>query len=171
MKKIVLIGSGGSGKSTLARKLGEVLKIDVYHLDAILWKPGWVATPKNEQIAIQEKLINGDTWVIDGNYGGTMDIRLQAADTIIFISLSRWICLYRVLKRSFQYRNKEREDMAEGCEERINYQFIKWVWEYPIEQKPKIMEQLIRLSKEKTVIVLNSPKDVRAFLAGVQLLH
>ncbi|MGM0883728.1 MAG: DNA topology modulation protein [Bacillota bacterium] len=170
MKKIVLIGSGGSGKSTLAGKLGKILSIEVYHLDAIFWKPGWIGTPKDEQKAVQEELVNRDSWIIDGNYGGTIDIRLQAADTIIFIDLSRWICLSRVLKRRFQYRNKKRADMAEGCEERISLKFLKWVWEYPAIQKPKILDKLRKLSNEKKVIVLKSPNGVREFLANVELL-
>ncbi|WP_169083461.1 DNA topology modulation protein [Paenibacillus sp. PL91] len=171
MKKIILIGSGGSGKSTLARTIGKILLINVYHLDAIFWKPGWVATPKDEQKKVQEKLINHERWIIDGNYGGTIDIRLNAADTIIFIDLSRWICLFRVLKRRFQYRNKKRDDLAEGCEERINFQFLKWVWDYSIEQKPKIMEQLRNHSPDKRVIILKSPKEVKQFITNMKLLN
>lgn len=170
MKKIVLIGSGGSGKSTLARKLGGILLIEVHHLDAMFWKPGWVSTPKHEQKAVQEELVSHDSWIIDGNYGGTIDIRLQAADTIIFVDLSRWICISRVLKRRFQYRNKMRVDMAEGCEERVSLEFLKWVWEYPKKQKPKISEKLRRLSIEKKIIILKSPKEVREFVASVELL-
>jgi adenylate kinase family enzyme len=171
MKKIVLVGSSGSGKSTLARQLGEMLSIDVYHLDAIFWKPGWIATPKDEQKAVQEELVNRDSWIIDGNYGGTMTIRLEAADTIIFVDLSKWICIFRVLKRRFQYRNIKRTDMAEGCEERINFKFLRWVWDYPTKQKPKIVDNLRRLSKEKKVIVLRSRSDVREFLASVEILN
>jgi len=170
MKKIVIIGSGGSGKSTLASKLGDILSIEVHHLDAIFWKPGWISTPKDEQKAVQQELIGHDSWIIDGNYGGTIDIRLQAADTIIFVDLSKWICIIRVLKRRFQYRNKKRSDMAEGCEERVSVEFLKWVWEYPAKQKPKILEKLRRLSNEKKIIILKSPNDVREFLAGVELL-
>ncbi|MFM9279519.1 DNA topology modulation protein [Paenibacillus jiagnxiensis] len=170
MKKIILIGSGGSGKSTLARKLGEILFIEVYHLDAIFWKPGWIGTPTEEQKAVQEELISRKSWIIDGNYGSTMDIRLQAADTIIFFDLSKWVCLYRVLKRRFQYRNKKREDMGEGCEERINFRFLKWVWKYPDKQKPIILEKLNRLSKEKEIIILKSQNDVQELLARVKLL-
>ena len=170
MKRIVLIGSGGSGKSTLARELGRILSIEVYHLDAIFWKPGWISTPKYEQKAVQEELVSHTSWIIDGNYGGTIDIRLQAADTIIFIDLPRWICMIRVLKRRFQYRNKKRMDMAEGCKERVSLEFLKWVWEYPDKQKPKILEKLKRLSNEKKIIILKSPKDVRDLISVVELL-
>ncbi|OME87883.1 topology modulation protein [Paenibacillus sp. FSL A5-0031] len=168
MKKIALIGSGGSGKSTLASKLSRILSIKVHHLDSIFWKPGWISTSKNEQKVVQEELISHDSWIIDGNYGGTLDIRLQAADTIIFVDLSRWICIVRVLKRRFQYRNKKRMDMAEGCEERVSLEFLKWVWEYPDKQKPKITEKLQRLSNEKKIIILKSRKDVREFVAKLE---
>ncbi|OBZ17840.1 DNA topology modulation protein [Bacillus sp. FJAT-26390] len=171
MKKIILIGSGGSGKSSLAHKLGDSLAIDVYHLDAMFWKPGWKATPKDEQKTVQQELVNRGSWIIDGNYNGTMDIRLQAADTIIFLDLSKWLCLYRVIKRRVQYRNKKRSDMAEGCEERISLHFLKWVWDYPKKQKPVVSEKLQRLSQEKEVIILKTPKDVRGFLEKVYSLN
>ncbi|MCR8632164.1 DNA topology modulation protein [Paenibacillus radicis (ex Xue et al. 2023)] len=170
MKKIMLIGSGGSGKSSLARQLGNILGIKVYHLDAIFWKPGWVGTPKEEQRKVQEELISRENWIIDGNYGGTIDIRLQSADTIIFIDLSKWLCLYRVLKRRIQYHKKNRIDMAEGCEERLDLQFLKWVWEYPEKQKPKILEKLHRLSQEKEIIILGSPKAARQFIEKMKSL-
>ncbi|MBP1963270.1 DNA topology modulation protein [Paenibacillus aceris] len=171
MRKIILIGSGGSGKSSLARELGDILAIRVYHLDAIFWKPGWVSTPKEEQIRVQEELISLDKWIIDGNYGGTIDIRLRSADTIIFFDLSKWLCLYRVLKRRIQYHKKNRIDMGEGCEERIDLQFLKWVWEYPEKQKPKILEKLRALSQEKEIIIIKSPKAVKEFLEKVKSLY
>ncbi|RCW39737.1 adenylate kinase family enzyme [Paenibacillus prosopidis] len=124
MKKIILIGSGGSGKSTLARQLGEKLKIKVYHLDALFWKPNWTGVPKDEQRKVQNDLVKEDEWIIDGNYGGTMDIRLNAADTIIFLDFPRIICVFRAFKRMVQYRNKIRPDMGEGCEERFPLSFL-----------------------------------------------
>ncbi|MET3576327.1 adenylate kinase family enzyme [Bhargavaea ullalensis] len=99
MDRIMLIGSGGAGKSTLARKLGERLGIDVHHLDALLWKPGWELTTRDEQRKIQSGLFDGKRWIVDGNYGATMDERLQAADTVIFLDMPRRLCLYRILKR------------------------------------------------------------------------
>lgn len=164
MKKIVIIGSGGSGKSTLARRLGEKFKMNVYHLDKLFWRPNWVGVPKDEQIKVQNELIKRGNWIIDGNYGGTMDIRLNAADTIIFLDISRTICVYRVFKRMLKYRNKTRPDMGEGCEERFSFEFIKWIWEYPKTKRPKILYRLEQLSKEKEVIILKSPKEVKNFL-------
>ena len=167
MKKIVLIGSGGSGKSTLARQLGEKLKINVYHLDALFWKPNWVGVTKDEQIKVQNDLVKKESWIIDGNYGGTMDIRLNAADTIIFLDIPRTICIYRAFKRVLQYRNKTRLDMGEGCEERFSFEFFKWIWEYPKTKRPKILDRLKQLSKEKEVIILKSPKEVENYIENV----
>ncbi|MGE7948981.1 DNA topology modulation protein [Lysinibacillus sp. NPDC093688] len=168
MKKVVLIGSGGSGKSTLARQLGERLKIKVYHLDTLFWKPNWVGVPKDEQRTIQNDLVKKEEWIIDGNYGGTMEIRLNTADTIIFLDIPRAICVFRALERIIRYRNKTRPDMGEGCEERFSFEFFKWIWQYPKTKRPKILERLEQLSKDKEVIILKSPKDVQYFLEQVQ---
>ncbi|MEC2062757.1 DNA topology modulation protein [Bacillus inaquosorum] len=167
MKKVVLIGSGGSGKSTLARQLGTTLKINVYHLDALFWKPNWVGVPKDEQRKVQNELVSKEEWIIDGNYGGTMDLRLNAADTIIFLDIHRTICIFRAFKRILQYRNKTRPDMGEGCEERFDLEFFKWIWNYPKIKRPEILKRLEQLSKDKQFIILKSPKEVQKFLKKV----
>ena len=151
----------------MARQLGEKLKINVYHLDALFWKPNWVGVPKDEQIKVQNDLVKKEDWIIDGNYGGTMDIRLNAADTIIFLDIPRTICVYRAFKRMLQYRNKTRPDMGEGCEERFSFEFFKWIWEYPKTKRPKILDRLKQLSKEKEVIILKSPKEVENYIENV----
>lgn len=168
MKKIAIIGSGGSGKSTLARRLGEFLKIEVFHLDALFWKPGWIGTSKDEQKLIQSELVEHENWIFDGNYSGTMDIRLNNADTIIFLDMPRTICAYRVIKRRLQYRNKTRPDMGEGCEEKLDLEFLKWLWEYPKTKKPVIMKKLESLSIEKEIIILTNPSEVEQFLNRIR---
>ncbi|PEE24663.1 topology modulation protein [Bacillus toyonensis] len=164
MKKIILIGSCGSGKSTLAKQLGNKLNIKVHHLDALFWKANWEGVPREEQRKVQKNLIKEEEWIIDGNYGGTMDLRLNAADTIIFLDIHRTICVYRAFKRIVQYRNKTRSDMGAGCEERLDLQFFKWIWEYPNKKKPAILKRLDQLSKGKEVIILKSPNEVKRFL-------
>ncbi|MBJ8071148.1 DNA topology modulation protein [Bacillus cereus] len=168
MKKIILIGSGGSGKSTLAKQLGNKLKIQVYHLDALFWKSNWVGVPREEQRTVQNDLIKEEKWIIDGNYGGTMDIRINAADTIIFLDIHRTICVYRAFKRIVQYRNKTRPDMGAGCEERFDLQFFKWIWEYPKTKRPAILKRIDQLNKDKRVIILKTPSEVQRFLKEVR---
>jgi adenylate kinase family enzyme len=164
MKKIILIGSGGSGKSTLAKQLGKKLNIKVYHLDTLFWKPNWEAVPKEEQIMIQTRLVEKQEWIIDGNYSGTLDIRLNAADTIIFLDLPRIHCIYRALKRIHKYKNRTRPDMGEGCQERFSLEFFKWIWNYPKTRKPQILKKLEQLPPDKQIWILKSTKEVRDFV-------
>ncbi|ETP67849.1 hypothetical protein G159_15305 [Planococcus glaciei CHR43] len=168
MKKIAVIGSGGSGKSTLSRKLGEKLSIEVFHLDAILWKPDWEAVAKDQQQLIQQQLVAQDRWIIDGNYNGTLDIRLKAADCIIFMDIPRSLCLYRVIMRTFRHRRQPRPDMATGCEERFNFNFLKWVWNYPTDKRPEVMNKLERLRGQKEIIIFKSPKEAQLFLENIK---
>lgn len=164
MKRIMIIGSGGAGKSTLARQLGEGLHLDVYHLDALMWRPGWVMAPREERIDIQQRLVKKDEWVIDGNFGNTLDLRLQAADTVILIDLPRIVCIYRVLKRVVRYRGTTRPDMGASCEEKLDFAFLKWVWNFPDVQKPEMVKRIKQYSHEKQIIVLKSRKDVANFI-------
>ncbi|ACT00998.1 DNA topology modulation protein [Paenibacillus sp. JDR-2] len=167
MKRIAIIGSGGAGKSTMARKLGQALHREVSHLDALFWKPNWVGVPRQEQIIVQNELVNREEWIIDGNYGGTLDIRLNAADTIIYLDFPRLLCMYRAVKRSIQYRNKTRPDMGAGCKEKIDLQFLKWIWEYPNTKRPEIINKLQQLSEEKQIVILKSPGEAKRFLASL----
>lgn len=164
MKKIAIIGSGGAGKSTLARQLNKKTGIEVYHLDAIYWKPNWFLTPRDKQIEIQKKLVEKESWIIDGNYGATLDLRLNAADTIIFLDIHRIICLYRAFKRVLKYWNKTRPDMGEDCDERFDLEFFKWIWRFPKTRKPAILRKLEDLPQERSVIILSSLKEVKAFI-------
>ncbi|PEU14593.1 MULTISPECIES: DNA topology modulation protein [unclassified Bacillus (in: firmicutes)] len=164
MRKIMIIGSGGAGKSTFSRRLGEKLQIPVHHLDALYWKAGWELASREEQIQVQKGLVTQDAWIIDGNYGFTMDIRVEAADTIIFIDLPRIQCLYRVVKRRIQYHNQTRPDMGEGCDEQLDFEFLKWVWTYPKVKRPTILEKLQAVSTEKNIIIFKSAAEVEGFL-------
>lgn len=160
----MIIGSGGAGKSTFSRELGNLLHIPVYHLDALYWKEDWVLASREEQIQVQRDLVAQDCWIIDGNYGFTMDMRLEAADTIIFVDLPRIQCLYRVVKRRIQYHNKTRPDMGKGCDEQLDFEFLKWVWTYSKVKRPVILEKLQAVSAEKDIIIFRSSAEVAKFL-------
>jgi adenylate kinase family enzyme len=168
MKKILVIGSGGAGKSTFARRLSEILKIEVIHLDALYWQAGWVETPKPEWKQKVAALLAQDAWIMDGNYSGTLDLRLQACDTVIFLDIAPLICLWRIGKRLMQYRHQSRPDMAEGCHEKLNVKFIEWVWNYRKRTRPKVVRLLQENAHSKQVIWLRSPAEVEIFLANLR---
>lgn len=169
-ERVMLIGSGGAGKSTLARQLGDVTGLPVVHLDAHHWKPGWVPTPNDEWDAKVIELAAGERWIIDGNYGRTMELRFARADTVVFLDYSRWRCCYRAIKRRVQFAGRSRPDMTEGCEEKIDLEFLKWIWDYRATRRPGILARLDELRADgKRVVVLRSPRETRRFLRRVAL--
>lgn len=154
MKKIAIIGSGGSGKSTLSQRLGKEFELPVYHLDTLYWKPGWCKPESEEWADIQKKLCQQASWIVDGNYVSTLDIRLDTCDTVIFLDVNRFTCIYRVIKRTFIGRG--RVDLAEGCEERFDMAFIKYLWDYPKQTRVRVIEKINATSNETNLIIAKS---------------
>ena len=170
MKRVLVIGSGGAGKSTLARRLGEELGLPVIHLDRAYWRAGWVEPSKDEWRRMVEEMCAGDSWVMDGNYSGTLDVRLAACDTVVFLDLPRTVCTWRIIKRTLRYRGASRPDMGEGCREQFDKDFLVfllWVWNYPRRSRPKVLERLEELSGGKQIYRLRSDAEVEEFLARV----
>jgi adenylate kinase family enzyme len=166
MKRVLVIGSGGAGKSTFSRRLGKLTGIEVLHLDKLHWQSGWIEPPKDEWRRTVEDNLKKESWIMDGNFGGTMDLRLAACDTAILLDLPRTICLYRVLKRRLKYRGTSRPDMSEGCHEKIDYKFLKWIWDYPKKNKPQVEKKLKHFENEKTIIRLKSQREVEDFFVN-----
>jgi len=164
MNKIAIIGCCGAGKTFLSLALGKRLQIHVHHLDAIYWKPNWVESKMSEFQMQQEKIIAQDQWILDGNYGKTMDIRLQYADTIIFLDIATSVCIWSILKRYFRYRNKTRIDMGGDNTEHMTFEFLFYTWSFRRKNRSKIMEKLNTIQQSKNVIILKSRKDVNAFI-------
>jgi adenylate kinase family enzyme len=168
MQRILVLGSSGSGKSTLARRLGAILELPVIHLDRHFWHPGWVSTPWDEWTNTVQGMVTRKQWIMDGNYRRSLDIRLGAADTAVFLDLPQWLCVYRAIKRRIQYMNSPRPDIAVGCQERIfdpNFpQFIRHIFEYPNRARPSVKNQLAQLPQDKKVIWLQSTTEVAQFL-------
>ncbi len=168
MQRILILGSSGSGKSTLARQLGNSLNLPIVHLDQHFWHSGWVETPMKQWQPIVNSLIQQERWILDGNYRRTLDARLQAADTAVFLDLPAWLCMYRAIKRRIQYINQPRPDIAQGCQERLfdpkfPY-FLSHIWQYSKRARPDVQTKLQNLAPEKRVIWLQSTAQVKAFL-------
>src|SRR5437868_5766913 len=112
MKRILILGSGGAGKSTFARQLAGLLKIELIHLDVLYWLPGWREPSREEWRKLVAETVERDSWIMDGNYSGSIDIRLPACDTVIFLDAPRLLCIWRVLKRRILFSKNGRPDMA-----------------------------------------------------------
>lgn len=163
MLKILIIGSSGTGKSTLASELGEILNLPVYHLDIYFWKPNWVQNDQEQFDVALAEILKKEKWIIDGNYSLTMEWRLQFADTVIFLDYPTRIALYRAFKRRIAYRNKTRPSITEGCNEKIDWEFLKWIWTFRRNHRQKILK-LLEKSKHIQVIRFKTPRKLKKWL-------
>ena len=168
MKRVAVVGSSGAGKSTLSRELSRILDIPVIHLDVHYWQAGWTETPEQVWLERQKALLEGESWIVDGHFGSTLDLRLEAADTVIFLDFSRFLCTYRVLKRLAMYQKGTRPDMADGCDERFNWDFMKFVWTFSEQHRPRVLERLDAHRSTITVHHFKSPGELREFLRDLR---
>jgi len=166
MKRIIIIGNCGSGKSTFSKKLNRHLNLELIHLDNLFWKPNWKETPKQEWKDIVQKIIQKDNWIIDGNYNSTLDIRVKRADTIIFLDIPRSICLWNASMRVIKgkYFKVDRDDIANGCKERFNLSFYKWIWNYNKNVRQRYLNLLNSLKNEKEIIIFKNYSEVNKSL-------
>lgn len=167
VRRVLVIGSSGAGKSVFAARLSERTGLPLIHLDALYWSPGWIKTPKDEWTHTVDALLARDAWIMDGNYAGTLDRRLAACDTAVFLDLPRAVCLWRALKRRIVHHGRSRPDMRQGNVERLSWEFIRWIWTYPAERRPGVLAKLAALRPRQRAVVLRSPAEIEAFLRAL----
>ena len=167
MERILIIGCGGAGKSTLARQMGEILNLPVVHLDKLFWHPGWVESSKVEIDAKIMAEMAKPQWIMDGNYNRTLPQRVKYCDTIIYLDFSRVACLLGVLKRVITTYGTVRPDMGDGCPERFDWDFLKWVWNFNRDKREKYY-RLLNETEGKETIVLKNRRMVKRFLQSLE---
>jgi adenylate kinase family enzyme len=167
MKKITIVGNPGSGKSTLAKQLGRLLNIPVYHMDALYWKPGWIAANEQELLQQHDEIVKRESWIIDGNYSATLPKRLKEADTILFLNYSTIKCLYGITRRRIQFHNKTRPDIGKNCPEKLDLEFILWTKNYNKNKAPKMYERLEKV-RDTNIHIFKNRKQLNQYLEGLK---
>lgn len=155
-------------RANFARRLGAAAGLEVVHLDRHYWNPNWVETPKDEWQTKVAEILAGDSWIIDGNYSGTLEMRIERCDTVIFLDMPRIVCVYRILRRVVIYHKVTRPDMGMGCGEQFNWKFIKSVWNYPTRSKPKVEGILKFYRNSKNIIRVKSNKEIEMLLTSLK---
>lgn len=165
--KIAILGYSGSGKSTTTKYLGELFHIPYLYMDTVYWAENWQERDREEALSMVAEFMKQKDWIMDGNYSSLLQKeRLEQADYIIYMSFSRCACLFRVLKRYFQNRNRTRESIAEGCIEKIDLEFIWWVfYAGRTSKKRKKYKEIVEQYRDKT-IVLKNQRQLDEFLAN-----
>lgn len=162
MKKVAIVGCGGSGKSHVARALGEALDAPVTHLDAAFYDDEWNELPMEKFAAVQRDLVAREKWVIDGNYNSTLQIRLQACDTVVLMDVSTLAALWGVFSRQLRHGAGHK---GNGVHNRIHWGVIKYVAMYRRRMRPRVMAKIDQFAAgHADVVLLTSRRQTRRWL-------
>ncbi|MBQ7921815.1 MAG: adenylate kinase [Clostridia bacterium] len=164
MKKIIVIGCPGSGKSTFSRSLHQITDIPLYHLDMLYWNPDKTTAEKSVFRKNLSDIIRKDTWIIDGNYGSTMELRLQACDTVFFLDYPTDVCIAGAQAR----KGRKRPDMPWIEEENEDdAEFIAFIRNYNTENRPKVLELLAKYNDRK-IFVFHNRSEADEYLNNIR---
>ncbi len=166
MDRIAIIGCGGSGKTHLANQLASLLNLPLTHLDAVYYDADWNTLPQEEFAELQRTLVAGPRWLLEGNYAGTLPIRLAAADTVIFLDLPALTCLAGILQRRRRYRGGQHAN--DGVYDRITWNFVRYIWGYRKTMRPKVRQLLAEHGPHVRLITLTSRRQAARFIAHVR---
>jgi adenylate kinase family enzyme len=166
--RVIVTGMPGSGKSTFSKALSTRSGLPLIHLDLQYWKPAWVRPSDDEWRLKQRALLAGDTWIADGNYHETLDLRLERADTIVVLATPWWLCSYRAFVRGV--RRPAGTVMPDGCDDsavqRVRDEWRSvWVnWRDRREEPDRERAIISEHGQHAALHVLRSKRAARAFL-------
>lgn len=158
MKRIIVIGCPGSGKSRLSRELHTKTGIPLYHLDMIFWNADKTTVEKSVFLSRLSDVLAKERWIIDGNYASTMEQRMAACDTVVFLDYPVDVCLNGIKER----RGKPRSDMP-LVETKEDAEFLEFIRNYNVQQRPKVL-LLLEKYGNKNIIILKSREQADEFL-------
>lgn len=160
MKKVIVIGCPGSGKTTFAEKLNKITGLPLYYLDAVWHKPDKTHIPREEFDQRIAEIFATPEWIIDGNYGRTIEMRLKECDTVFLFDLPTEVCLQGATERI----GKERYDLP-WLETDPDPEFMRFIEEFPQTTLPKIYELIEKYKSEKQVVIFKSREDADEYIS------
>jgi adenylate kinase family enzyme len=166
-KRIMIFGRPGSGKSTFACELHRKTQIPVFYGDKYFFEANWKMKSPEKCFQIQQSFIHQPYWIIDGNCiscPDTFEQRFASADLIVYFNFSRYLCLYRILKRRF-FRNKKFDDRAEGCRESISWGLLKFAWNCELQFAP-LIQRLKKQYPSKIFVEIKKIKNLNDLIAS-----
>lgn len=164
-RRVMVIGPCGAGKSHAGRRIAERMQLPLVHMDQLGWKAGWVERSPEELHQLVEAAAAEERWLIEGNYGSTMHLRLPRAELVVYLDYPISFCLARILRRWWQSRGRTRPDMAEGCEERLDPAFLWYVLRWNSGPGPRTEAKLA--GHEDKVVRLASPQELEDWIEAI----
>jgi adenylate kinase family enzyme len=163
--RILVIGCSGGGKSTLSQKIAARFGLVYVSIDRdVLWLPGWVQREKAEQRAIILAKVQGERWIMDGTNPSTFDIRLPRADLVIWVRMPRLLCIWGAVARWIKWMGRTRPDMAPGCIEKVDWEFLRFIWTFEEKFTPKVLAGLAEHGPDVPFLQLKSRGEMRQLL-------
>ncbi len=167
MQRVLIIGISGAGKTTLSTALAARTGLPLIHLDKEFWQPGWKITPREEWREKVAALASAERWIMDGNFDGSLDLRLPRADTLIWFDYPTHVCLWRAMKRAARSYGRVRPDLAPGCPERFDLDFLQYIWAFNRVQRPRTLARIAAYGAHLEPIVIRRDSDARGLLARI----
>ncbi|WP_412064903.1 AAA family ATPase [Rhizobium sp. SYY.PMSO] len=163
--RILIMGCSGGGKSTLSLKLAARFGLAYISIDRdILWLPGWVERGKEEQRAIIVAKVRGERWIMDGTNPSTFDVRLPRTDLVIWVRMPRLLCVWGVVSRWIKWMGRTRPEMAPGCIEKVDWEFLRFIWTFEEKFTPRVLAGLAAHGAEVPVLQVKSRGEMRQLL-------
>ena len=162
MNKAIIIGCPGSGKSTFSRALHKETKLPLYHLDMLYWNSDRTTVSKEIFRERLQSVLVLDKWIIDGNYGSTIEMRLEECDTVFFLDYPLEVCIDGVRQR----KGTVRTDMP-WVETEDDEEFLQFIRDFEAQSKPKIIELLSKYT-DKNIIIFKSREDADGYLENLR---
>ncbi len=162
MKKVIIIGCPGSGKSTFGRKLKNRTGLPLFHLDLMFWNEDRTTVSKEIFMERLKNAMENPEWIIDGNYGSTMELRIKECDTVFFLDYPTHVCIEGVEGR----KGKPRSDMPWINDDGTDKEFIAFVKNYNSESRPKVIRLLEQYS-EKTIFIFHTRAESEKYLLSL----
>jgi len=165
MKKVIVIGCPGSGKSTFSRALHDLTRLPLIHLDMLFWNADRTTVSREVFLQRLDESMQGERWIIDGNYSSTMEKRMAASDTVIFLDYPVEVCLEGIHAR----RGKPRPDLPwiETEDDTEDGEFLELVQNFECDSRPQVMA-LLEKYPQKRLIRFTKREQADAFLKNIQ---
>lgn len=158
MKKIIVIGCPGSGKSTFSKELHKKIDIPLFHLDMMYWNEDKTTVDKEIFLEQLNNTLQKEAWIIDGNYSSTMELRLQACDTVFFLDYPLSWCLDGIKSR----KGKPRTDLP-WIEAEDDAEFLEFIKNYNSVSRPTVLKLLEKYSS-KNIFIFRERNEAVEFL-------